>query len=225
MLLIVSMDDEFSTPRTKPLPRYAPKLTVGLLAAIVLLAIAARPGLAEIGHWLAQPPLIEQADAVVVLGGSPPRNQRGISLYMEGLASEFWHTGDVPRPGMPTTYAESRAQIAIEHGVPAEAIHLLATSSTWEDGQQIAALAKERGTRTILVVTSWPHSRRALCTIKKHLADSEVSVYYARAENPAYRPDNWWLSRAGWRTVSAEVAKIGGYWVRYGVSPWHCELP
>ena len=194
-----------------------------LLLTAVLLPVAVRLGLPTIGHWLAQPPHIARADAIVVLGSNnSQRSQRGISLYKQGLASEFWHTGDVPRPGMTTSYAQSHVQIAIEHGVPVEAIHLLATTSTWEDGQEIAALAQERQVQSILVVTDWRHSRRALCAIEKQLADRGVAIYYAPPTDSLYGPENWWQHKSGRVAVFRELVKIGFYWVRYGLAPWRC---
>jgi uncharacterized SAM-binding protein YcdF (DUF218 family) len=184
---------------------------------------AAGLGFPRIGGWLDQPPCINQADAIAVLGGNPRRIQTGISLYKQGLAPEIWHTGDVPYPGREISFARSAAQRAMEQGVPPEAIHLLATTSTWEDGQAIAALAKERQVQSILVVTNWSHSRRALCTIKHHLAGTGVVIYYTPSLDSRYGPGNWWHYKSGRAIVLRELGKIGLYWARYGVIPWCCE--
>jgi uncharacterized SAM-binding protein YcdF (DUF218 family) len=192
-------------------------LTAGLLTVVVWLEL---PG---IGHWLAEPTNINQVDAIVVLGSNSRRSQYGISLYEQGLASEFWHTGDVLWLGKEQSPAQSAAQLAIEHGVPAEDIYMLATTSTWEDGQKIAALVKERQTQSILIVTSWYHSHRALCVIKQQLADSGVTIYYAAPTDVLYGPEDWWLDKYGRITILTELVKIGYYWIRYGVSPWNCN--
>jgi len=169
--------------------------------------------LPRIGHWLAQLPHIERADAIVVLGGGSDRTLRGITLYKQGLAPAFWHTGNCESP-------QGNAQIAIQHGVPAEAIRVPVTHSTWEDGQAIAELAKEQKVQSILVVTDWYHSRRALSMIRKQLAGSGIHIYYDSPPAALYSPDNWWRYGEGRRTVLGELAKIGLYWVRYGVTPW-----
>jgi uncharacterized SAM-binding protein YcdF (DUF218 family) len=114
--------------------------------------------------------------------------------------------------------------LAVEHGVPEEAIYLVATLNTWGDSQGIAALAKERQVQSILVVTDWWHGRRALCAIKKQLADSEISVYYASPTDSSYGPEDWWQHKNGRVAVFRELVKIGFYWVRYGMTPWGCEL-
>lgn len=193
----------------------------GLLFLTTILSFAmAKLWLPGIGHWLAQSPHVAQADAIVVLGGTSQRIQQGIILYKQNLAPEVWHTGDVA--SCPS--AQRAAQLAIERGVPAEAIHLLATTNTWEDGQEIAALAKERRLQSILVVTDWPHSRRALCVIKQQLADSGIAIYYAPPTDSPYGPENWWQHRASRAVVLKELIKIGFYWMRYGVAPWSCKL-
>lgn len=191
---------------------------------VVLSLFVAGMGLSWIGHWLAQPPCADRADAIVVLSGSRQRILRGISLYEQGLAPELWHTGNVIYPWRTKSKAQFAAEFAIERGVPAEAIHLLATTSTWEDGQEIAALAKERHMQSVLVVTDWSHSRRALCVIKQQLADSGIAIYYAPPTDSPYGPENWWQHKAGRVVVLRELIKIGFYWMRYGVAPWSCKL-
>jgi uncharacterized SAM-binding protein YcdF (DUF218 family) len=163
---------------------------------------------------------VNKADVIVVLGGGPGRIQQAIALYQEKLANELWHTGDVLSFGENTSYARIAAQLAVEQGVPSDAIHLLATTSTWEDGQAIAALAEERQVRSILVVTDWTHSRRALSVVRAHLAESEINVYYVPSTNSLYDPDNWWRHKLGRTEVLSELVKIGVYWWRYGVVAW-----
>lgn len=217
-----AQDGKLSILYTTHLQRLMHRLIGLLLLMAVLLSLITKQGLSGIGHWLVQSPHIAPVDAIVVLGGNPQRSRHGINLYKQGLASELWHTGDVPYPGRTISYAQSAVQLAIEQGVPTENIHLLATVSTWEDGQKIATLAKERKMKSILIVTSWAHSRRALCVIEQHLAGSGVGIYYDSPPSSRYGPDNWWQYKSGWVTVFRELGKIGVYWWRYGVAPWRC---
>jgi uncharacterized SAM-binding protein YcdF (DUF218 family) len=193
-------------------------LTAGILlvTATLLLSMSVR--------WLARSPQVDQVDAVVVLGsGHPQRMLRGISLYKQGLGPELWHTGHTLGPREHMTRAQQAAQLAIAHDVPAEAIRLLASGSTWEDGQAIAAQIKDRQLKSIIVVTDWWHSRRALCVIKQQLAGSRVAVYYAPPPDSPYGPDNWWQERRGRALVFRELVKNGYYWSHYGVVPWRCR--
>lgn len=199
-------------------------LISGPLLATILLAILVGLGLPQIGNWLDQPAELGHADAIVVLsGGGPGRMFHGIALYQQGWAPELWYTGDRPIPAMTSfTDAQLARDFALAQGVPAEAIHLLPTTSTWEDGQEIASLAHQEDIHNIIVVTDWYHSRRALCVIKKGLADADVQVYFSSPPALTYGPDNWWQHEDGLVAVTNELIKFGFYWWRYGLIPWQC---
>jgi uncharacterized SAM-binding protein YcdF (DUF218 family) len=185
------------------------------VAALILLCVA-------LGRWLCYPPDQRRADALVVLGGShPDRAEHGIALYQQGLAKELWHTGDVPPPGAKLSQADRAARMAAERGVPPDAIRLLVTTSTWEDAQVIAALAREQGVARLLVVTDWTHSRRAICTIRQAV-DPVVEVNYAPPPIAPYGPGDWWLSPSGIWALRRELPAIIFYWVQYGINPFGC---
>lgn len=177
--------------------------------------------LPAIGHWLARPTQVAPVDAIVVLGGRYPyRDQHAIDLYHQGMGEEIWRTGPVELPA--GRLVQRARQLAREQGVPEEAYFVLESYSTWDDGQQIAALARERQTRSVLIVTDWAHSRRALCVIGRHLAGSEVTVLYDYPRDLAIHPDNWWRDGYGREAVLTELGKIGFYALRYGTLPSGC---
>ncbi len=208
--------------RRRSIYRSSLRLMPILLAMVSGLWFTAGQWLPAIGYWLYRPAAVQPADAIVVLDGEG-RGDHGIALFQRGLAPEFWYTGHVPLPGQDTSVAQSVARQAEEQGVAAQAIHLLATTSTWEDGIEIAALVRERDIDSIIVVTSGYHSRRALCVIKHHLRGSGVHVFYSAPVIEEQRPANWWQNRYSRRHVFSELAKIGYYQLRYGVSPWGCR--
>ncbi|MBN1890291.1 MAG: YdcF family protein [Thermoflexales bacterium] len=194
-----------------------------MLAAGVLLWVTAGWWLPAIGRWLAVPARPGQADAVIVLGGSGPLAIRhGVELYHHIQAGELWYTGDGIAPEMTFSYGESFARFAVQQDVPAESIHLLATTSTWEDGQAIAGLARQRHVRSLLIVTNWSHSRRALCVIQQQLDGSGIELYYDPPRDLRYGPDDWWLQEDGLVAVVNELIKLVFYWRRYGLPLWRC---
>lgn len=192
-----------------------------LLVTCAVLLLSSGWWLPFIGHWIDQPARLASVDAIVVLGGgNPPRILHALSLYKRGLAKEIWHTGNVRYPNQALSSAEMGAQIAVQQGVPREAMFLLASTSTWEDGQVIAALAAQRETRSILVVTDWTHSRRALQVIRTRLNGSDISIYYDHPpqETPG-GPDTWWQNEFRRHQINSELLKIVFYWIYYGVTP------
>jgi uncharacterized SAM-binding protein YcdF (DUF218 family) len=154
-----------------------------------------------------------------VLGGEwPKRMQRGIALFHQGLAPQIWITGD---PSFVRS-ASLSVDLARREGVPADAIRVLPSDSTWEDGGAAAALAARQGVRSVLFVTSWYHSRRALCVMKQRFSSSGVALYHDTVPNRPDEAASWWQHRRGWYRVAHEVAAFTWYWIRYGLAPWEC---
>jgi uncharacterized SAM-binding protein YcdF (DUF218 family) len=188
----------------------------GLGAAALVGVATADLWLPAIGYWLAQPSTTPRpAEAIIVFGGTPARTAYGVALYQSDLAPELWHTG----------YSRAEKHITtkvIERGhVPSAAFHYLPTTNTWSDGAQIAMALRERQLRSVLVVTDWWHSRRALCALHAQLADYEVTVTYAAAPSP-FGPDDWWCDAKMRAAVLHELGGIVGYGLRYGMNPWGC---
>lgn len=198
-------------------------LGLPLMLALIALAVSGW-WLPVIGRWLAQPAQLAKADAVVVLSGDAERVMHGIRLYQQGFGRELWVTGDKPtQPILSVTDGKFAREVALGNGIPPEAIHLLATDSTWEDGLIIAAQARQSGCQSILVVTSWYHGRRALAVVRRHLAGTGVNVYYSPSTDLHFRPEDWWCSEDGLVAVINELIKAGYYWRHYDLAPWARE--
>jgi uncharacterized SAM-binding protein YcdF (DUF218 family) len=214
-----AMESRRSRPGVRKVGRWMVRSAALLVGATSLAILTVRFGLPGFGRWLAMPDSVRQVDAIVVLGGGYPRRmEHAIELYQQGVAPELWRSGDVGS----CPNARAALELAVARGVPTQAVQFLATHSTWEDALKTAALAKGREVGSIIVVTDWFHSRRALCAIRQQLSGSGIAVYSSLVADPAYGPEDWWLHPYGRATVLREAAKVGGYWVRYGVNPWRC---
>ncbi len=203
-------------------PRRRAFVWLGITSTILALAfITAATWLPWLGEWLAIAPNPQHADAIVVLGGGPERADHAAALYTRGLSGEVWITGDDP---VSTASSNTRrlAERAVAGGVPAQEIHLLVTTSTWEDGREIARFARERKLDSILVVTDWYHSRRAICVIHQQLGDAEVRVFYDPPPDPIYGPRNWWAYSYRRDAVLGEYFKLALYIVRYHLNLSSC---
>jgi hypothetical protein len=207
------------TSALRPAHRFACTL-LGIAAGITICGVV----LNYCGQWLsiASAPT-DRADAIIVLGGDYPyRINEGISLYKQDIAPEIWYTGNIRSRFAPLSTAEFAARISRSRGVPDQAVRLLATRSTWEDGKVIAEIATMRRIRAVVIVTSWYHSRRALCAIRYHLQGSGVVIYYAPTELTPYSADTWWQEPSGWYALVRESAATIYYALRYGQNPWTC---
>jgi uncharacterized SAM-binding protein YcdF (DUF218 family) len=165
------------------------------------------------GMWLAVPTTLRHAEAVVVNGGGIPRTRHALALYHQGMVPEFWHTGG------PEAWLTE--QVVVWGGVPPENFHYLASTNTWEDGRQIAIHAQSRQIQSLLLVTDWWHSRRALCTLRAHLGTTTVQVAFSSAPASA-DPSGWWRHRTIRRYVLRELVAIPYYSLRYGMWPFGC---
>jgi uncharacterized SAM-binding protein YcdF (DUF218 family) len=168
-----------------------------------------------------------RADALVVLSGSATYRERAAEaarLYREGRAPLVLLTDDGVLGGW--SEAEQRNPRFVElaaaelrrGGVPAESVKVLDArpTSTHDEAGAVCAYAAGRGLRSLVVVTSAYHSRRALWTWRRVFRRSGVEVGLEPAAG-AGTPGawTWWLSAAGWRQVAGEYVKMVYYVARY----------
>jgi uncharacterized SAM-binding protein YcdF (DUF218 family) len=170
---------------------------------------------------------VGRADALVVLSGSAAYSQRAAeaaTLYKEGRAPLVLLTDDGVLGGWSEAeqrnprFVELAAAELTRGGVPAESVKVLGArpTSTYDEAEAVRAYAAGRGLRSLVVVTSAYHSRRALWTWRRVFRGGGVEVGLEPAEG-ARTPGawSWWLSAGGWRQVGGEYAKMLYYVVRY----------
>lgn len=171
---------------------------------------------------------LERADALVVLAGSAAyveRTARASELYREGRAPVVLLTNDGQLSGWsnesqnnPTFVERARAEL-VRGGVPTERIEALPrrVGSTHDEALLLREYARGRGLRSLLVVTSAYHSRRALWTFRRAFEGSGVVVGVSAVELERERPSpgTWWLSPRGWRSVAGEYVKTVYYRLSY----------
>lgn len=185
--------------------------TAGATVASVLLALAAVFA-DEPARWLivVDPP--RWADAAVVLAGDPDyeRTKTAVRLLLEGLVGLLILTGGEPGPGDSAT---SLRDVALRAGVPAEKIRMEQVSrSTRGSMEAIRPILEQERIRSVVVVTSPYHQRRASWTARKTLRG--VEVLSRPAEPAGWRPEGWWKTRWGRRIVLGEYARLAYYVVR-----------
>lgn len=171
---------------------------------------------------------LPHADALAVLAGSGAyveRTHRAAELYAEGRAPKILLTNDNLRG--PWSTREQRNPLFVElavdelrrAGVPAEKIEILSqpVASTHDEALLLREYAVANNLRSVLVVTSPYHTRRALWTMRRVFRDSETEVGIdappTGAQSPA--PALWWLRPNGWFFVGFEYPKFAYYWLQY----------
>lgn len=202
----------------------------GLYSLIIIAVLAAVWVL--IAPWLATRLIVERplekADAIIVLSGSyvyKERTRKAAELYDRGVAPRILITNDGERGGWSQKeqtnipYVELEQRELISAGVPAEAITVLTglVTGTDEEAKELAQNLDTYSIKSVVVVTSVYHSRRALWTFDRILADKTVTIgiEHAGMTDRTPNPNYWWLKPRGWQMVAGEYVKWVVYYAYY----------
>lgn len=209
--------------------RLSARLFLWMSVGVVLLAglVATRQAWLPLpAHWLVVNEPLERADVIVVLSaGSPWRNQKAAELYRRGLAPKIITLGDsyydhlLPALGQRLTDAELNALLVARYGVPAADIVPVRgrANGTYDEARLVRHyLQQENSIRSLIVVTSGFHSRRARWVFRQVLHEEPVRVAVVEAESPDFTAANWWQSENGWVALFNEYVKFAYYWFHYG---------
>jgi uncharacterized SAM-binding protein YcdF (DUF218 family) len=216
------------TKHGKKRSREAKKARVRL-AVFILILLGLCFGLA----WVAAQALIvklplERVDALVVLSGSSAYLERthvAAQLYASGRAPTIILTNDDQQSGWSETqqrnpfFSELARDKLTASGVRSAQIEIVpvAVTGTYDECLKIRRYAEMRGHKSLLVVTSAYHSRRALWTLRRVFRGSgiEIGLDIVKPGQQMPSPTTWWLSRRGWQVVALEYPKLVYYWLRY----------
>lgn len=157
--------------------------------------------------WAVSDP-IEDADAVVVLGGG--LNTRPLA------AAALYKAGTVKFVLLAAETAPTRA-VLIKLGVASQAIIDVAqkASSTYEEMRAVREWAPHSGAKKIIVVTEMFPSRRVRWIFDRYLAPIGVKVILHPVPNPVYDLDHWWQNKQGIIVFRNEVLKYLYYRLMY----------
>ena len=200
----------------KPRPRILRIVLAVVVGWAIVAALAAR--------FLVVTEPLAAADAIVVLSGSSAyveRTQKAAQLYREGRAPLVLLTNDHTRGGWDNAqqrnpyFVERAADELMKAGVPWDRILILSgvAGSTRDEAMIVKGYAANEGVRSVLLVTSSYHSRRALRTFRQVFADTGTTIGLEPAS--AAPSMFWWLRPQGWRTVGGEYAKLIYYYFKY----------
>lgn len=158
---------------------------------------------------------LEPADAALVMTGDVgfERTKAASRLVREGKARLLVLTGGEPWPG---DSAASLRETALREGVPGEQIRYEDRSTdTRESLVYVAPILREERVRTLVLVTSPYHQRRAFLAARRAFPGIRILNRPVRTRPwPPERP--WWREATTRRLVLQEYAKL----VYYGLRGW-----
>ncbi|MBX3290088.1 MAG: YdcF family protein [Acidobacteria bacterium] len=180
-----------------------------------------------LGQWLVVEKPLEKADAIFVLAGSAnyvERNAEAARLYNLGIAPKILLTDDRNKGGWDNErqrnpyFVERAKWLLLENGVPETSIVILPDriNGTDDEAKALAKHLQQNPYRSVLLVTSSFHTRRALWTFTLMVDDmnlnTEIGVHSSPATNGPHSSAFWWTNRNGLRTTISEYLKLIYYY-------------
>lgn len=151
-----------------------------------------------------------RADAIVVLTGGKGRIEDGLGLLRSGAAPTLVLSGVDRDAAMDTIFlngvtAEEKKNIILEK----------ASTTTYENAMYVRRMALERGFKSMILLTSWYHMKRARYVFSRVMRDEfviyEESVPQSETDGRAF---------SGATAVLPEFLKYYWYALRFKMEEW-----
>lgn len=158
--------------------------------------------------WVVEDAL-EPSDAIIVLSDDnfyADRATRAAQVYREGMAPLVVASGRRLRPY--AGIAELMEHDLVERGVPKDKVLRVAheAENTDEEAQALAETAKQHKWRSVILVTSNYHTRRARYVFA-HVFPASITIRVTGARDGNFEPEHWWEKRL---SVKEFVKELGG---------------
>jgi uncharacterized SAM-binding protein YcdF (DUF218 family) len=182
-------------------------VSVLVLAVLVLIYACRSTLLAWPGVVLLKTDPPAKADVVLVLAGGSTgeRILEGGRLVRAGLAPVALVSG--PMSWYESSECDAAIAMAVRHGYPRDSFQCVnhRALSTRTEAPILLSAARQRGARTVLVVTSDFHTRRARAIYHRLAGDLDVRVLSAPSR--FYRLSEWYRDREARKIVFFEWSK------------------
>jgi len=179
--------------------------------------LARHPLMRLAGEWLVVEDSLEKCDAIILLSDDnfyADRATRAAELYRQNLAPIVVASGLRLRPY--AGISELMTHDLIERGVPKERIVPFPqdADNTREEAEALKAFVAQKGWKSVIVVTSNYHTRRARYIFRK-VIPSETKIAMASARDGDFDPSNWFEHRRAVKRFEHEVfALFVAHWER-----------
>ncbi len=189
-------------------------LLAGLLVSAVLITVALA-AFKDFVDGLDRPPapLPVRVDVIVALSGGSGRFEEAIRLLQEGRAPVLFLVGFQPH-AVAARFAAApvAAALAREGRIVVEP----RSGSTLEDAERTRALVADRGARSVLLITSAYHMRRADFTFRT-LLPASVDLHTWPVRSSTFRSGLWYQDELSRRVILTEFLKYLFYRLRLSV--------
>ena len=183
---------------------------VAVLLVLAVLYLARHPIFRLVGEGWVVEDTLERSDAILVLGDDnfyADRATRASQVYRQGLGAIVVASGRRLRPY--AGIAELIEHDLIERGVPKDKILRVPhdADNTREEAQTLAQVAIQKKWRSVIVVTSNFHTRRARY-IFSHVFPKDIRIRITGAPDGDFDPERWWEKRISVKELMQEMAAM-----------------
>lgn len=165
-------------------------------------------------NWIVEDPL-QNSDAIILLGDDnfyADRATRAAELFRQGLAPLIVASGRRLRPN--AGIAELMEHDLIERGVPKDKILRFPhdADSTFGEAQALAPFVTNKKWRSVIVVTSNYHTRRARYIFRR-VFPGTLRISIASAHDGDFDPSTWYEKRKSIKRFIWEIeAMLSAMW-------------
>lgn len=221
--------EEPSSPTKDPIEPEGIRVTrigwiKGILFLLVLvyfsLSVFSVPLLAFLGRYLVVAHEPQRSDLIVCLAGK--NVERGIAAaeaYQKGLAPKILACREESPDG--SNHLRERGihypskidllkNLFKDYGIPASALLVpdKPVDSTFEEAELVREVVRELGCRSLILITSPTHSRRAWLTFRKVLEGESVRILVVPTPYSRYDSATWWNNKRYLKEVFFEYEKL-----------------
>lgn len=155
---------------------------------------------------------LEKSDVIIVLGTDREgmREVWGAKLYKMGLGKKIIICGY--KVGWNTSTTELMKRHALSLGIPEDAIILdygWNNDGTWDNAINSLKIVEENNFKSVIVVTSNYHTRRAKLAFNKVFGEGgSIKILISPCPGGSFKPGEWWRSRGLVKSVFLEYTKL-----------------
>ena len=180
------------------------KLIIAILIAILFVVFLPY----GIALYLSPQNSLEKSDAIVVVSGgdTDSRISEGVKLYEQDWAPIIIFSGAAAEGDISNALAMKR--IAVASGVPESAIIVEENSKTTQENAKFTSnIILDKGYKSIILVTSPYHQRRAYNLFRKELGNNFIIINHS-AKDTNWSKRNWWDNNVARFLTFGEVSKL-----------------
>ena len=203
-----------------------------LLIVLFILAIvfSHQYVLKKLGYFLIYEQNPQKVDLIIVLNGrDTERSLAAVDLYNQGFANLIIMANGAKQPGSDEFWkrvgnnfdGKIFFQRAIEAmGVPKKSFQFIGNgvTSTYDEAVATKEYLKKNGYKSILLVTSKWHSKRAYLTFRSALKNDGIEIFIQPSRYDAFVPDAWWKNRNDAELVFDEYVRLICYALSFRIS-------